>query len=290
MSHKKFAQDYADELSKRVLGLIQIYEAVPKNMPMHSALEVELDDGRFISISKKQIRTMRQELIHEIEKGIPKKFNEFMKESRKIYPSDFKGVYKPVVIYSGMRSFFEQVNLGTIEVGNPSAERVIEYLPCIQKGYGLRNSFHLLWYLALHATQCQDEKKKSMFHPTQEIQDLMKTLPCGYVNTTDDEGKIKTIPNTDKISMMEALTHRFNVIDKKSFDPNIFEMHVFTILMSLNTYKDKDLTLDIQESLQDKVLREQMLKEYNIIDKLMKQWKEYNKQNKEQKQTENTQE
>lgn len=274
---KEQVENYSLELANKIKTLLDIHEAMPKDMPFNAALEIEVEDGRLLFASKKQIKVRRQELLHEIEKGIPKKFKQFQVESRKIYPSDFKGVYKPVVVYDGMASFFKEVNLGTTEVGNQTSDPLIDSLPCIKQGYGLRNSFQLLLYLSVYVGDCQDEKERSVFHPTEQIKTLLQKYPCGYINSLDFEGKFQLIPNKKKASMMEALEHRLNKLDDKNFTPDTFKMYVFTILMSLNIYKAKDLQDEIKEALNNEELREQMLKEYKIIETKISEWKEYNK-------------
>jgi hypothetical protein len=273
MSYVEELEAYARDLAIKTEALLNIYEAMPKIMPFNAALEIETDDGRLLSVSKKQMKEKKLELLHDLEKGIPKQFRKFRKASRKPQPSQFKGVYKPVVVHKGLCTFLKEVDLGTVDLDNPLSDAVIDHIPCIQQGYGLRNSFQLLLYLAHYVGGCQNPEHKNVFNPTDQIQALMAKCSCAYINQYNADGKAEFVVNSEKKSMTEVLQHRVEVLDQKPFDSNALGMHMFTILLSLCIYKPKDLSKDILTSLENEDLRAQLLKEYELIKSVSEQWK-----------------
>jgi len=279
MSKYQEYEDYSQTLADRVDGLLNLYEILPKNMPPGSVLQLELEDGDRVDISKKQLKQKRAELITEIRKTLPKKFKQAGKRKRKTKPSDFSGAYTPVVVADAIRQFLLNIDLGNIVPKDTSSPKLLEQLPCIQRGYGLRNSFQLLWYISIYVNDLQDEADKTMLRPNKAMSDSFgnKDYPTCYINTLDDEGKLKTVRNKDNLTTFEALEYRVNNLDKKEepFDYNHFKIYAFPIILSLNIFKHTDLSQEVRDTLKREDIRQQMLKECEIIKETKDKWKEY---------------
>lgn len=279
MSKYQEYEDYSQSLADRVDALLSLYEILPQNMPPGSVLQLELEDGNRVDVSKKQLKLKRAELMTEIRKTLPKKFKQAGKRKRKTKPSDFSGAYTPVVVADAIRQFLLTVDLGHIIPKDKDSPKLLEQLPCIQRGYGLRNSFQLLWYISIYVNDLQDEDDKTTLHPNEAMKDSFgnKAYPTCYINALDDEGKLKTVRNKDKLTTFEALEYRVNDLDKKEkpFDPNHFKIYAFPIILSLNIFKHADLSQEVRDTLKREDIRQQMLKECEIIKEIKDKWKEH---------------
>lgn len=279
MSKYQEYEDYSQTLADRVDGLLSLYEILPQNMPPGSVLQLELEDGNRVDISKKQLKQKRLELITEIRKTLPKKFKQAGKRKRKTKPSDFSGAYTPVVVADAIRQFLLGIDLGHVIPEDASSPKLMEQLPCIQRGYGLRNSFQLLWYISIYVNKLQDEEDKTMLHPNDAMRDSFgnTSYPTCYINALDDEGKLKTVRNKDKMTTFDALEYRVKDLDKKEepFDRNHFKIYAFPIILSLNIFKHTDLSQEVRDTLKREDIRQQMLRECEIIKETKDRWKEY---------------
>jgi len=271
--------DYSHDLANRVEALLKIYEVVPKNMPSGSILQLQLEDGNQLEVSKKQLKAKRNELIDEIHRTLPKKFRKARKRKRQAEPGSFSGAYTPVVVSTVLREFVKNVDLGRIDPRDPKSPRLVDHLTCIQQGYGLRNSFQLIWFISIYHNKMQNVNDKTTLKPDREMSKIFSSHehPSRYINGIDSEGKFYTEKNTEGLSTFEVLEYRNRVLEKKekAFDPECLKIYCFPIILSLNIYKPGDLTEDVKDILKSDSLRKQLLSEYEMLKKTKDNWKEY---------------
>jgi len=282
MASNKEHDEYAQKLANKIDGLLTIYEMMPKNMPRGSVIHLEKADGTSVELSKKQLKSKKEELLHEVRKGLPKRLKQAGKRTRKVNPSDFKNVYTPVIVADALRQLLNTEDFGPIDPMDPSSPKLIEQLPCIQKGYGLRNSFQLLWYICIDVNGLKDNKDKTMLFPSQPMKEAFGDVPAWYTNEMDEEGKIKIVPNEKKISTFDVLEYRVNTLEKKEelFDRERFKIYFFATILSINLFKSMDLPQDSRDSLKREDVKAQLLKEFEIIKEAKDKWKAINKEQK----------
>lgn len=280
MANRKDHDEYSQELACKIEALLNIYEMMPKNMPKGSVIQTETENGRSLNISKKQLKNKKKELLHEVRKDLPKRLKHASKRTRNVKPSDFKNVYTPVIVADAIREFINKEDFGLVDPHDPSSGKLIDQLPCIQRGYGLRNSFQLLWYISIDVNSLKDEEDKTYLHPSQAMKDAFSTLPTLYINEVE-EGKIKTVSNEKRLTTFDVLEYRVNTLDEKeeAFDREKFKIYFFATILSLNVFKSSELPEDSRNSLKSDSVRERLLKEFEIIKEAKDKWKELNKTN-----------
>lgn len=280
MANHKDHDEYSQDLANKMEALLNIYEMMPKNMPKGSVIQFEAENGHSLNISKKQLKTKREELLHEVRKGLPKRLKQASKRTRNVKPSDFKNVYTPVIVADAIREFINNEDFGLVDPYDPSSAKLIDQLPCIQRGYGLRNSFQLLWYISIDANSLKDKEDKTYLHPSQAMADAFSTLPALYINEIEEE-KIKTVSNEERLPTFDVLEYRVNTLDEKEepFDRKKFKIYFFATILSLNVFKSSELPEDSRDSLKSDNVRERLLKEFEIIKEAKDKWKELNKAN-----------
>lgn len=277
MSKYEEYENYVEELWGKIDAMIRCYEATPRNMPSQSVLQYEEDDGTQLQVSKKQLKAKREELQIEVCRNLLKKFKQAGKRRRKADPSDFTGAYTPVSVDIVIRKFIELVDFGHTDPTDPTSPKLMDALPSIKRSYGLRNSFQLLWYIAIYHNRLQDESDKTMLVPNEAMKEAFGNYPCTYTNYIDDDGKIKTKDNDTKMTTFDALEYRTTVLDKKEtpFDRNRIHLYTFPIILSINIFKTSNLSEKLREGLKREDIRAQLLNEYNIIKETKDKWKEY---------------
>lgn len=275
MSKYKEFEDYGEDLANRVSALISLYAIAPKNMPSGSILQLELEDGTQLQVSKKQLKGKRAELDLELRKLLPKKLKRATKRKRNTNPSDFTGAYTPVFVAAGLRKFVELVDFGHVDPTDTSSPRLIDQLHCIQRGYGLRNSFQLLWFIAIYQNEVQDQNDKTFLFANESISQAFGDYPAKYTNMLDDDDKLVTRENTEKLSTFDVLEHRNTLLDKKDkeFDRKRFRIYAFPIILSINIFKTSDLSQELKDTLKSEQVRTRFLEEFNIIKETKDKWK-----------------
>ncbi len=275
MSKYKEYIDYSDNLADRVEALLNLYEMMPQTMPSGSIIQLELEDGNHIHVSKKQLKLKRAELDTELRKALPKMFKRAGKRKRKTDPSDFTGAYTPVIVAEAIQEFVKTMDLGHEDPTDPTSPKLIDLLPCIARGFGLRNSFQLLWFISIYNNRIQDNNDKTMLKSNEAMLAAFGSNPAKYTNFIDDDGKIRTKDNTDRLTTFEVLEHRSTTLEHKEnpFDRTYFKIYAFPIILSINIFKPADLTQELRDTLKREDIREQLLKECQIIKEVKTKWK-----------------
>lgn len=284
-SKMKEFDDYSHDLANRVDALFKIAEFMPKNMPSGSVIRSQLEDGNQLDISKKQLLMKKNDLIEEIHRELPRKFRKARKRKRQADPASFSGAYTPVVVSKVLIEFLKRVGLGRVDPKDPTSELLINHLTCAQQGYGLRNSFQLIWFLAIYYNEMQNPEDKTTLKPNKAMAEIFGSpdYPSRYINVMSDDGKFSTTKNTEGLSTFEVMEYRSRELEKKEkgFDRECFKIYCFPAILSLNIYKSGDLVEDIRETLKSEPLRQQLLKEYQILQKAKENWKTYIQEKKE---------
>jgi len=282
MAANKEHDEYSQNLGDKIESLLTIYEMMPKNMPRGSVIHLEREDGTSVELSKKQLKSKKEELLQEVRKGLPKRLRQAGKRTRKVNPSDFKNVYTPVIVADAVRQLLNTEDFGPMDPTDSSSPKLIDQLPCIQKGYGLRNSFQLLWYICIDVNGLKDEKDKTMLSPSQAMKEAFGAIPAWYTNEVDEDGKIKTSPNEKRLSTFDVLEYRVNALEQKeeSFDREKFKIYFFATILSINVFKSADLPQDSRDSLKREDVKAQLLKEFELIKEAKEKWKAINKEQK----------
>lgn len=274
--------EYSQRLADKIEALLNIYEMMPKNMPKGSAVQFETENGNSLNISKKQLKSKKEELLHEVRKGLPKRLKHASKRTRTVKPSDFKNVYTPVIVADAVQQLLNTEDFGHVDPYDPSSPKLIEQLPCMRKGYGLRNSFQLLWYICIDANGLKDQKDKTYLRPSKAMAKAFSTVPALYINEIEEE-KIKTALNEKKLSTFDVLEYRVNTLDEKEepFDREKFKIYFFATILSLNVFKSSELPQDSKDSLKSDHVKERLLNEFKIIKEAKDKWKALNKEQKD---------
>lgn len=277
--------DYSHDLANRVEALLAIYEVIPKNMPSGSILQLQLEDGNQLEVSKRQLKMKKDDLIEELHRTLPRKFRKARKRKRQADPSSFSGAYTPVAVSTVLRHFVKNVALGRVDPRDPESPGLVDLLTCAQQGYGLRNSFQLIWFLAIYHNRMQNIEDKTTLKPSKEMDDVFSSreYPSRYINTMDGDGKFSTTQNTEGLSTFEVLDYRSQELEKKdkAFDRECLKIYSFPVILSLNIHKSADLTEEVKDTLKTDSLRQQLLKEYETLREAKENWKEYIREMKE---------
>lgn len=277
--------DYSHDLAIRVDALLKIFEFMPKNMPSGSVIQLQLEDGNQLDVSKKQLLMRKNDLIEELHRKLPRKFRKARKRKRQADPASFSGAYTPVVVSKALIEFVKKVGLGRVDPKDPTSALLVDQLTCAQQGYGLRNSFQLIWFLAIYHNEMQNPEDKTTLKPNGAMAEVFgsRDCPSRYINVMSDDGKFSTVKNTEGLSTFEAIEYRSRELEKKekAFDRECFKIYSFPVILSLNIYKSGDLAEDIRETLKSEPLRQQLLKEYQVLQKTKENWKTYMREKKE---------
>ena len=275
MAKYKECDEYSNDLADRMEALLNLYEMMPRTMPSGSVVQLELEDGNHISVSKKQLKLKRAEMDTDLRKTLPKMFKRAGKRRRKTDPSDFTGAYTPVIVAEAMQEFVKTMDLGHEDPTDPTSPNLIDLLPCIAKGWGLRNSFQLLWFISIYNNRLQDNNDKTMLKSNEAMLAAFGSNPAKYTNFINDDGKIKTRDNTDRLTTFEVLEYRATTLEHKEipFDRTYFKIYAFPIILSINIFRPEDLTQDLRDALRREDLRQELLKEFQIIKEAKTKWK-----------------
>jgi len=280
MSQSKKEIDAAfQSLGDRVEILFQLIEYMPLDAPSTAALRYEDDDGTF-EVNRKQLQQKKKDLLHEIRKDFPKLMKRISKSARKTNPEDFKGVYTPMVAAEPLRKFAQDVPLGTLEPGNPDAPSLIDQLPLLRQGYGLRNSFQLLWYISIYANNLQDEKDKNAIVPQESMIKAFDSVPSLYTYEFDEDGMVKRFLNKGHGTTFDMLEIKTK-LSPEPFDKSRFRMWIISNILSLNLYDSEDLksqSKEIYDYLKKEDVRAALLKEFQLLNTIKTQWKQINKE------------
>lgn len=283
MSKYKEYEDYVEDLANRIDALLKIYEELPRTMPAGSVLQLEEDDGNQLQVSKRQLKTMKTQLIDtEIRRNLLKMLKQASKRKRNIKPSDFRGPYTPVIVADGIRKFIEFTDFGHVDPSDPSSPKLIDSLHCIRRGYGLRNSFQALWFISVYNNNIQDEEDKTTLIANDAITRAFSEYPAIYTNYVDVDGKIKKKTNDEKLSTFEVLEKRYSSLDPKvvPFDRKKFRSYVFPTILSINIFNPTDLSQELCDTLKREDIKTQLLKECELIRETKEKWKEFKLQQK----------
>jgi hypothetical protein len=267
---------YGNDLAKKIDGIVALYEILPKNLPRTVVIQVMREDGSYAKITKQQLKEKRRELLKEIRKDLPKRFREAKKRSKKIRPEDFKNVYTPIVVADAIRTFVRTENFGYKVPNDPKSGKLLKDLQMIKKGYGLRNSFQLLWYICIYANDLAEESDRTMIRPSDPMKVAFSEVKACYCNELGDDDQIVIGPNDDELSSFEVIEYRKEELESngKPFDREKFKSYYFSIILSINTWRNHDLSNDEKEHLARSEIREKMLEEFYIIHQTKELWKE----------------
>jgi hypothetical protein len=275
---KKEIDAYAQSLAKRVDDMFSLLERMPPDTPHGHVLRTEETDGTF-EISPKQLQQKKKELLKEIRKDLPKFVKRTTKRVRKTDPEEFKGVYTPMVAADALRTFIRNTALGTVDPGNADAEPLLDRLPLLREGYGLRNSFQLLWYISIYANNLQDPEDKNKIIPDEAMRQAFEKIPSLYAYQKDED-TIKRVVNTTESSTFDMLEFKTQSTSEP-FERSKFRMWVVSNILSLNLYDSDDLksqSPDNYEYLKNPEVRQLLLKEFQLLSQIKPLWKDLNKE------------
>lgn len=270
--------DYSHNLATRIEALMKIFEIMPRNMPAGSVIQLQLEDGNQLEVSKKQLLMMRKDLTCEVNRDLPRLFRKARKRKRQAEPSSFAGAYRPVVVSKALVEFVKKVGLGRVDPKDPTSDKIEDHLSCARQGYGLRNTFQLIWFLAIYHNEMQNPEDKTTLKPNKAMSEIFgsKDYPARYINGKTRDGKFFTTKNEKGFSTFEVLEYRAKELEEdKTFDRNCFKIYSFPAILSLNIYKPEDLTDEVRATLDSDNLKQRLLKEYQILQTAKENWKAY---------------
>lgn len=262
-----------DALIKHKHHLDKLTEKYARVKPSHNLVFSKIDESRVLT--RQELSSAKTEYDRRMT-GLKKFYVEGTKHSRiSILPNSFKAAYIPIKVGQVFVDFLATdgrsvPNFGRVpnEEGTAwiTSSNLLDLLPRAKEGFFLKNSLTLLMYI-----YAAENNLKS------------KVASEGQKNIPDDRmnkvfGKIPSLyyheAGQDKVLMSKSgkkLT-TYDVVSGKNteFNPSKIQNYYFQSLQSLNIYEAADLTKSDLSTLNDSTVRNDLLKEFFIIEKANK--------------------
>lgn len=262
-----------DMLVKQKKYLMKLTEKYSRVKPSHQLIFSKIDETRVLS--RAELSSAQAEYDKKL-LGLKKSYIEGTKHSRTaIQPTSFKAAYNPIKVGPVFVEFLSAdgknvPNFGRVpnEDGTDwiSGSSLLDVLPRAREGFFLKNSLTLLMYIYAGVNNLKS-----------------KTPSEGQKNIPDDRmnkvfGKLNALyyhePGQDKILMTAAgkKLSTYDVVSGKNndFNPGKIENYYFQSIQSLNIYDASDLSKSDAAKLADDRVRNDLLKEYTIIERANK--------------------
>src|SRR5205085_7423861 len=178
-----------------------------------------LDKGQFLrywetdtvyhDLTKKDIRSARARFA-----TLMKEIKNYLRVSKKksrdtVPPESLKGTYAPVFAGKALTTFFTSSpkNFGSVnplawKQQNQFGEALMTYLPYASKGYLLRNTCTMLFYIYAHAQNLQENENAQFAHFDAVMDTAFAKEAAAFYSFKTESGK------PDKMTMQQALNSK----------------------------------------------------------------------------------
>jgi hypothetical protein len=270
---KNFYNREVDTLAKQQKYLNKLTEKYAKVKPSHQLVFSKIDDTRVFT--RQELAAAQSEYNKKL-LGLKKLYIEGTKHSRvSILPNSFKAAYTPIKVGPVFVDFLSPdgknlPNFGLLPNDEGSdwikGSSLLDALPRAREGFFLKNSLTLLMYIYAVTNNL---KSKVQSEGQKNIPDDRMNRVFGKSNALyyHEPGQSKVLMTTagKKLSTYDVVSGKNN-----EFNPSKIENYYFQSIQSLNIYENADLSKSDLEKLSDDKIRNQMLKEFFIIEKANK--------------------
>lgn len=265
------------------------------------------DGDEFYEFSKKDLRAATAKLVKAI-----KELTTYWKVSRKkpkvkSSPESLKGTYTPIYAGDVLKEFFSKhANFGPLDVQTWKDSKnfgtgIMESLPYAQKGFMLRNTLTMLFFLYARTMGLQEVENAQFSHFDDHMTKVFTTMPAAFYTTENvaklpmseaiKKGYVETpISTLDVIRLKRSNFNQENtpIIKNATEDKQIyrkaFANFFFQLLASNNYYSKKNLEENVEknpsspqilEALTRKDVTDQMIAEHNLVHDTAMRWSAY---------------
>lgn len=156
---KKILRNIVDKIDL----LVNLYSSLG-NIKKGASIVITTREGKEVKITKKVLRYFKNQISHEILNL--KNYLKTQRIKRPIDPSSFSGIYSPVVTGEALKEFFQNVEgFGLLDPTSSTSSNnkyLMDELPFARKGYVLRNTITMLFYIYMHNNNLQDPLNSNM--------------------------------------------------------------------------------------------------------------------------------
>jgi hypothetical protein len=267
---KNFYNKEVDTLAKQQKQLNKLTEKYAKVKPSHQLVFSKIDDTRVLT--RQELAAAQSEYNKKL-LGLKKLYIEGTKHSRiSILPNSFKAAYTPIKVGPVFVDFLSPDGKNLPNFGRVPNEEgtdwivgssLLDVLPRAREGFFLKNSLTLLMYIYAVTNNL---KSKVQSEGQKNIPDDRMNKVFGKSNALyyHEPGQNKVLMTTagKKLSTYDVVSGKNN-----DFNPNKIENYYFQSIQSLNIYENSDLSKSDLTKLSDDKVRNEMLKEFFIIEK-----------------------
>jgi hypothetical protein len=257
----------------------------------------------YYEFGKKDIRAATAKLLREI-----KDLSTYWKVSKKkpkikSGPETLKGTYTPIYAGPVLQAFFEAKNgFGPLDPAKWKNTKVMgallmDSLPYAQKGFMLRNTLTMLFFLYVRTMDLQEPENAQFSHFDEVMKKVFVDMPASFYTANGvtkipmDEaiakGLTKEVLSTQDIIRLKRPnfnSEKTPIIkdapEGKQVYKKAFENYYFQLLASNNYYSKANLKEDTKYSevlgaLNQTAVTDQMIAEHNIVREVAVKWNEY---------------
>lgn len=271
---KEFS-DILKDLTTRFSSLVALNVLLMAPSSKGLDLQVTEQNGNVKVLTRKDVKAANASFHRQL-----LDLKNYMRVSKKkqrtlVQPSSFTGTYIPAYAGEALKYFFNNGDFGPLDPENAkSSEKLMQKLPFVQKGYLLRNTTTMLFYIYTHQNKLQVEGQGQFTKPDA----LFKTafngkIPATYYVTKTSNGKqIKMLMNRavlpedeGGLDAVSAPMNTFSVITsgfgkeektkgKDLFTPDKLNVYYYQNIAALNYFSGKNLydAIELAEYLEDK--------------------------------------
>ena len=212
------------------------------------------------------------------------------KQRKKRVVKEFSGVRLPVALGPATQAFMQSANFGYVDPLNPGSGALIDRLPLIRQGRGLRVTLTSMFFLNMKAQALQDPAQNEIVIGAQEpaYAQTLGAIPSLYVpgEWNQVEEKYASIePNYGPDGQPRSATTIFQILENENgfrmakaqaaggnprpFTPGRFYMTDFPRFLSWDVYRKPDAPADLA----DVGTRARMLQEAAVVSGTLAAWK-----------------
>lgn len=305
---KKILRNIVDKIDL----LVNLYSSLG-NIKKGASIVITTREGKEVKITKKVLRYFKNQISHEILNL--KNYLKTQRIKRPIDPSSFSGIYSPVVTGEALKEFFQNVEgFGLLDPTSSTLSNnkyLMDELPFARKGYVLRNTITMLFYIYMHNNNLQDplnsqygkfdQHLERCFGESSSFAAVFNVSKDANENTTKELMKVASLkPNFTPKNTFEVIKSVHS-----DFDTKKFKMYFFQNISALNYYpksyiesisssncedfikayseEERKAFQQVLDFLSKKEVLDKLLEEHNIVKQTSKLWKEKNKKVKKEK-------